>query len=151
MTSNGGYALHGSQPSQNLAGSALEMCSNEPLTGYFRNGRRSPADPRERTTLPFLSGYCATCPDDYGLHTVCAQMTQDFLEFTRSKGNDLSTAHPPSFPGLKAGDKWCLCASRWFEAFQAGKAPNVFARATNAANLQQEQISALLSKAVDMM
>jgi uncharacterized protein (DUF2237 family) len=107
--------------------------------------------PKKNTLDSFLlKGYCATCPDDYGLHTVCAQMTQDFLDFTRSKGNDLSTPHPPGFPGLQEGDKWCLCASRWFEAFQVGKAPNIFARATNVANLQQEQISNLLSKAIDM-
>jgi uncharacterized protein (DUF2237 family) len=77
-------------------------------------------------------------------------MTQEFLDFTRSKGNDLSTPFPPAFPGLKAGDKWCLCASRWFEAFQVGKAPNIFARATNSASLQQDQINNLLSKAIDM-
>lgn len=105
----------------------------------------------ERELDDVFSGYCATCPDDYGLHTVCAQMTQEFLDFTRSKGNDLSTAHPPSFPGLKLGDKWCLCASRWFEAFQAGKAPNILARATNVVGLQNDQISTLLSKAVDMV
>ncbi|CAF3953698.1 unnamed protein product [Adineta steineri] len=132
MTINGGFALNGNQSFQNLAGTSLEMCSNAPLTGYFRNG------------------YCATCPDDYGLHTVCAQMTQEFLDFSLSKGNNLITPHPPTFPGLKEGDKWCLCASRWFEAFQVGKAPNIFARATNLANLQQEQITNLLSKAIDM-
>jgi uncharacterized protein (DUF2237 family) len=77
-------------------------------------------------------------------------MTQEFLDFTRSKGNDLSTPHPPVFPGLRPGDKWCLCASRWLEAFQVGKAPNIFARATNSANLQQVQINALLSKAIDL-
>lgn len=97
----------------------------------------------------FLSGFCATCPDDFGLHTVCAQVTQDFLDYTRIRGNDLSTPHPPMFPGLKSGDKWCLCVSRWFEAFQAGKAPNVLARATNAAHLNRDQINALLSKATD--
>lgn len=98
-----------------------------------------------------LAGYCATCPDDYGVHTVCAQITQDFLEFTRSRGNDLSTAHPPSFPGLKEGDRWCLCLSRWLEAYRVGKAPSIHARATNMANLQQEQISTLLSRAMDMV
>ncbi|CAM4860472.1 unnamed protein product [Rotaria socialis] len=133
MTINGGFALNGNQSFQNLTGTALEMCSNAPLTGYFRNG------------------YCATCPDDHGLHTVCAQMTNEFLDFTRSHGNDLTTPHPPYFPGLQVGDKWCLCAARWFDAFQVGKAPNIFARATNSANLQQEQINNLLSKAIDMM
>ena len=85
------------------------------------------------------------------MHTVCAQVTQEFLDFTRSRGNDLSTAHPPSFPGLKDGDKWCLCVSRWFEAYKAGKAPNIIARATNNAHLRQEQIDALLSKAIDVL
>ena len=129
------------------------MCSDAPLTGYFRNGN---IDAYAETTyahglaVSIFAGFCATCPDDYGVHTVCAQITQEFLEFTRSRGNDLSTAHPPSFPGLKQGDKWCLCVSRWFEAFNAGKAPGILARATNVASLQQEQISALLSKAIDM-
>ena len=77
-------------------------------------------------------------------------MSQEFLDFTRSQGNDLTTPFPPAFPGLKVGDKWCLCASRWFEAFQVGKAPNIFARATNIATLQQDQINNLLSKAIDM-
>jgi uncharacterized protein len=98
-----------------------------------------------------LVGYCATCPDDYGLHTVCAQITQEFLDFTRSRGNDLSTAHPPSFPGLKDGDKWCLCLSRWFEAYRVGKAPNICARATNSIGLHQDQMNILLSKAVDIV
>lgn len=98
----------------------------------------------------YFAGYCATCPDDYGLHTVCAQMTQEFLDFSQAQGNDLTTPYPPSFPGLQPGDKWCLCASRWFEAFQLGKAPNIFAKATNMATLQQQQISTLLSKAIDL-
>ena len=132
MNGNGASPLNGRQTFHNLLGTSMEICSNAPLTGYFRNG------------------YCATCPDDYGLHTVCAQMTDEFLDFTRSRGNDLSTAHPPSFPGLRTGDKWCLCASRWFEAFQMGKAPNIFAQATNSLNLNQEQINSLLSKAIDM-
>jgi len=117
---------------QNLLGTSLEICSTSPLTGYFRNG------------------YCASCPDDYGVHTVCAQVTQDFLDFTRAKGNDLSTANPPSFPGLKVGDKWCLCVSRWFQAYRAGKAPAICAKATNPMYLQQEQINVLLSKAIDL-
>jgi uncharacterized protein len=132
MPENGVYSLSGNTLFQNLLGGTMQVCSDAPLTGYFRNG------------------YCATCPDDHGMHTVCAQLTQEFLDFTRSRGNDLSTPHPPHFPGLKEGDKWCLCASRWFEAFEAGKAPNIFASATNSAHLRQTQISALLSRAIDL-
>jgi len=97
----------------NIYGRPLEICSTSPLTGWFRDG------------------YCRTDRNDRGIHVVCATMTQEFLTFTRNQGNDLSTAHPPSFPGLKPGDRWALCATRWYEAFTAGSAPLVKLDATH--------------------
>ncbi len=95
-------------PSLNVLGDALHPCSDDPKTGFFRNGA------------------CDTCAEDSGSHTVCAVMTDEFLEFSRSVGNDLSQAHPQfGFPGLKAGDQWCLCAGRFLEAHEAGVAPRV--------------------------
>jgi uncharacterized protein (DUF2237 family) len=92
----------------NVLGTPLQGCCHDPLTGFYRDG------------------YCRTGPDDKGLHTVCAVMTDEFLFFSRMRGNDLSTPVPEfGFPGLKAGDKWCLCVSRWAEALAAGKAPPV--------------------------
>ena len=91
-----------------MLGGVLLPCSVAPLTGFFRDG------------------CCRTGPDDVGVHTVCAVMTPEFLEFTVAAGNDLVTPHPEwNFPGLVAGDRWCLCAARWLEAFHAGKAPPV--------------------------
>ena len=103
------------EPKQlNVLGSKLVECSTNPLTGYFRNG------------------CCDSDEFDYGMHTVCALMTNEFLEFSKSKGNDLSTPRPEySFSGLKEGDFWCLCASRWLEAYKAGKAPKVKLSSTN--------------------
>ena len=98
----------------NVLGEELETCSMQPLTGFYR------------------TGCCETGPDDVGRHTVCAIMTADFLEFSRSRGNDLSTPAPQfGFPGLKPGDRWCLCLARWVEAYQANKAPWVLLRATH--------------------
>jgi len=97
----------------NIYGRSLEICSTSPLTGWFRDG------------------YCRTDRNDRGVHVVCATMTQDFLTYTRNQGNDLSTPHPPSFPGLKPGDRWALCAGRWYEAFTAGFAPLVKLDATH--------------------
>ena len=91
----------------------LEPCSLNPLTGFFRDG------------------YCRTANEDYGSHTVCARVTKDFLDFTKSRGNDLSTPRRPSFPGLKHGDYWCLCAVRWLEAFKLGKVTAMKLKATN--------------------
>ena len=89
------------------------------MTGYYRNG------------------CCETGGDDFGVHTVCAVMTDDFLTFSKNAGNDLSTPMPQyGFNGLKAGDKWCLCASRWAEALEAGQAPQVLLEATHAATLE---------------
>ena len=97
---------------KNLMGEGLELCSSSPLTGYDRQG------------------YCKTLPDDSGTHTVCAQVDNRFLEYTKSKGNDLSTPRG-GFPGLVEGDSWCLCALRWRQAQEDGKAPKVRFEATN--------------------
>jgi uncharacterized protein len=85
------------------------------------------------------------------VHTVCAQATQEFLDFTRSQGSGLSTGNPPSFPGLTAGDEWCLCVSSWFEAYRVGKAAAICAKATNhPMYFQQEQMNMLLSTANEL-
>ena len=103
----------------NVLGEPLQPCSMNPLTGFYRDG------------------CCKTGEDDRGKHIVCAQMTVDFLNYTKSRGNDLTTAIPQfGFPGLKPGDQWCLCASRWKEALDAGKAPPVQLRATHEAALE---------------
>jgi uncharacterized protein (DUF2237 family) len=98
----------------NILGTRLKACSTDPLTGYFRDG------------------VCRTAEHDAGTHTVCAVMTDAFLDYTRSMGNDLSTPMPAyGFPGLKAGDRWCLCALRWKEAHEAGCAPLIDPEATS--------------------
>lgn len=100
-------------------GGDLEACSFLPLTGYFRDG------------------CCRTGADDYGVHVVCARMTEEFLAFSRQRGNDLTTPRPEfDFPGLQPGDQWCLCAARWQEALEAGKAPPVVLAATAEAALE---------------
>lgn len=92
----------------NVLGTALEGCCSDPMTGFFRDG------------------LCRTGPDDHGSHTVCVILTQEFLEFSRARGNDLITPMPEyDFPGLKEGGCWCLCAARWREALEAGCAPKV--------------------------
>jgi len=97
----------------------------------------------------YRDGCCATGPQDTGRHVVCAVMTEEFLEFTKSKGNDLSTPIPAfRFPGLKPGDRWCLCALRWKEAYEAGKAPLVKLEATHEAALRYVSIDMLTQKAV---
>ena len=103
---------------KNVLGSKLEFCSLRPMTGFYRNG------------------CCETDENDMGLHTVCAEMTDEFLEFSKSVGNDLSTPRPEfDFRGLVQGDLWCLCASRWQQAFESGKAPKVKLSSTNIATL----------------
>jgi uncharacterized protein (DUF2237 family) len=98
----------------NVFGEPLIGCCSDPMTGFYRDG------------------YCRTSNADTGTHVVCAVMTDDFLEYTKSKGNDLSTPIPAyQFPGLKPGDKWCLCVNRWLEAEKAGKAPNIDLKATD--------------------
>ena len=104
---------------KNVLGANLEVCGLDPKTGFYRDG------------------CCNTGPNDHGTHTVCAVMTEAFLDFTRSRGNDLSTPRPEyQFPGLKPGDQWCLCAMRWEEARQAGCAPYVRLEATNIKTLE---------------
>ena len=102
---------------KNVLGGELALCCRDPLTGFYRDGT------------------CRTGDDDHGVHTVCIRATAAFLAFSKSRGNDLSTAHPPGFPGLKPGDQWCLCAARWQEAFEAGMAPQVVLEATHEATL----------------
>lgn len=116
---------------KNVLGEDLESCSTDPMTGWFRNG------------------CCDTGPGDTGVHTVCAVMTDDFLAFSKEAGNDLSTPHPEhGFPGLKAGDRWCLCAPRWQEALEAGMAPKVVLSATHILSLEWTSMKDLEAHAV---
>lgn len=102
------------EDSVNVLGAPLVPCSTDPLTGFFRDG------------------CCNTCSEDAGSHTVCIEVTQEFLEYSRFAGNDLSTSHPEfEFPGLKEGDRWCLCAGRWLEAHEQGMAPHIFLQNTH--------------------
>jgi uncharacterized protein (DUF2237 family) len=103
----------------NVLGTPLVPCSTSPMTGYYRDG------------------CCNTGAGDFGAHTVCAEVTEAFLAFSKAQGNDLSTPRPEfQFPGLKPGDRWCLCASRWQEALDAGMAPPVVLEATHASTLE---------------
>ena len=116
---------------KNVLGGALIPCSVAPMTGFFRDG------------------CCHTSPEDIGSHTVCAVMTSDFLSFSKANGNDLTTPRAEySFPGLKPGDSWCLCAARWEQARLAGVAPNVILSATNAACLSVVTLEDLRAHAV---
>ncbi len=104
---------------RNVLGTDLKTCSVDPMTGWYRDG------------------CCNTGPGDTGLHTVCARVTDEFLAFSKSAGNDLSTPHPEfDFPGLKHGDQWCLCVTRWVEAYHAGVAPMVDLEATHISALE---------------
>jgi uncharacterized protein len=115
-----------SRSARNVLGGLLKPCSESPRTGFFRDG------------------CCNTGPDDVGLHVVCAVMTAAFLEFSKSRGNDLSTPMPQfDFPGLQPGDRWCLCAARWREALRAGMAPLVVLEATHEAALAVVPLSDL--------
>jgi uncharacterized protein (DUF2237 family) len=115
---------------KNIFGETLISCSNDPLTGYFRDG------------------CCNTDKLDFGAHTVCAVMTDEFLAFSKTAGNDLSTPRPEwGFSGLKSGDRWCLCALRWKEAFDAGMAPKVVLEATNEKTLEFIEIKDLIEHA----
>lgn len=116
---------------RNVLGGPLEPCCFAPRTGYFRDG------------------YCRTDAYDRGSHTVCAEMTAEFLEFTRTRGNDLTTPHPAyDFPGLKPGDRWCVCASRWQEAYEAGCAPPVILEACHEGALRLVTIEALRESSI---
>jgi uncharacterized protein len=111
----------------NVFGTPLESCGTDPLTGFYRDG------------------CCETGPDDLGVHTVCVVATEEFLRFSREAGNDLSTPRPEfRFSGVRPGDRWCVCAARWREAWQAGKAPPVVLTATHEATLEYVPLSELV-------
>ena len=122
-----------SENNSNVLGEPLEICGEDPMTGYFRDGS------------------CRTDKNDYGSHTVCAFVTEEFLEFSKIKGNDLKTPRPDlNFQGLKEGDSWCLCANRWLEAYQNGAAPKVKLRSTNVKALDVISLEILKANAVDI-
>lgn len=129
----GGGGEPGGRPAaSNVLGGPLLPCSVAPLTGFFRDGT------------------CHTCAEDHGLHSLCAEMTAEFLAFSAARGNDLTTALPQfGFPGLKPGDRWCLCAGRWEEARRAGCAPKVLLEATHVATLQVVRLQDLIDHAAD--
>jgi uncharacterized protein (DUF2237 family) len=119
------------ETAKNVLGGELEPCSLDPVTGFFRNG------------------CCETAAEDTGLHTVCAVMTAEFLAFSKATGNDLSTPRPEfAFPGLKPGDRWCLCAPRWKEALDAGAAPQLVLEATHEETLAIVPLGVLKDHAV---
>jgi len=116
----------------NVYGKELETCCDNPKTGFFRNGR------------------CDTCKEDLGVHTVCILATEEFLVFSKGAGNDLSTPRPEfNFPGVKPGNRWCLCAMRWKEAYEQGKAPPVFLESTHEATLKLVDFNILQQFAVN--
>jgi uncharacterized protein (DUF2237 family) len=116
----------------NVMGGKLEVCGTDPMTGFYR------------------SGCCDTGPGDYGLHLVCAQMTADFLRYSKAQGNDLTTPAPVhGFDGLKPGDRWCLCVERWKEALDANMAPPVFLAATHVSALEFVALDDLKRHALD--
>jgi uncharacterized protein (DUF2237 family) len=117
----------------NVLGTALEPCGMDPVTGFYRDGE------------------CATGPQDQGRHTVCVRVNREFLEYSKEQGNDLMTPMPEyGFPGLKNGDQWCVCAARWKEAYDAGKAAPVVIRATHARSLKIISLDALKAHAIDL-
>ena len=119
--------------SVNVFGEQLETCGDDPMTGFFRDG------------------CCNTSEQDVGSHTVCVEVSDEFLEYSRFRGNDLSTPVPEfEFPGLKAGDRWCLCAARWLEAQDAGMAPRVYLRRTHQRALEIVPMELLRQYAVDL-
>lgn len=119
--------------SLNVFGEALELCSSSPKTGFFRDG------------------CCNTSAEDIGSHTVCVEVTRDFLEFSRAQGNDLSTPVPEfDFPGLRPGDRWCLCAERWLQAQQHDAAPRVVLMGTHQRALDIVPLEVLREFAVDL-
>ena len=123
----------GGGSAKNVLGTRLEICSLQPMTGFFRNG------------------CCDTSPEDVGSHTVCCVVTAEFLAFSKASGNDLSTPMPEyGFPGLQPGDRWCLCAPRWQEALDAGQAPRVVLRATHQGALAHCELEDLKKHAVDL-
>ena len=120
-------------PSVNVFGAPLAQCSNNPLTGFFRDG------------------CCNTSDFDAGSHTVCIEATAEFLAYSRSRGNDLSTPRPElGFDGVSPGDRWCLCAARWLEAYQAGSAPKVYLTSTHLRALEIVPLALLRDFALDL-
>jgi hypothetical protein len=118
---------------RNVLGGPLEPCGTEPLTGFYRDG------------------LCSSGPEDLGRHTVCAVVSSEFLTFQQRVGNDLSTPRPEyGFPGLRPGDRWCVVAARWLQAYQAGAGAGVVLAATNARTLEVVPIEALRQAAVDV-
>jgi hypothetical protein len=118
---------------KNVLGGPLKVCGRDPMTGYFRDG------------------CCNTDASDRGSHTICTRVTAEFLELSKRRGNDLSTPAPAhKFPGLKPGDSWCLCASRWKEAYEAGAAPRVYLAATHERALDIVSLDALREYALDL-
>lgn len=118
---------------KNVLGGELELCSSDPVTGFLRDG------------------CCQTCKEDVGSHTVCSVVTDDFLNYSKQQGNDLSTPRPEfEFPGLKDGDAWCLCAGRWLQAYEAGMAPRVKLKSTHARALDIIALEDLKSLAIDL-
>jgi len=118
---------------RNVLGEEMEDCGTSPMTGFFRDG------------------CCRTGPDDQGLHILCAEMTQEFLTFSKLAGNDLSTPMPEyHFPGLQPGDRWCLCVLRWKEALEAGAAPPVVLAATHVSTLEFVDLDDLRAHALDL-
>ncbi|KPQ33851.1 MAG: hypothetical protein HLUCCA11_16995 [Phormidesmis priestleyi Ana] len=116
---------------QNVLGTELKSCCTSPMTGFYRDG------------------ICQTGPQDRGVHVVCAQLTEAFLRYTKAQGNDLSTPRPEyNFPGLKPGDRWCLCASRWKEALDDGVAPPVVLASTHKAALEYVSLETLKAHSV---
>jgi uncharacterized protein (DUF2237 family) len=121
------------EPSINVLGQQLAPCGVDPVTGFLRDG------------------CCNTCAEDVGSHTVCVEITDSFLEYSRFAGNDLSTPHPEfGFPGLKEGDRWCLCAARWLEAHEKGMAPKVFLNNTHTKALDIVPLALLRDFAVQV-
>jgi uncharacterized protein (DUF2237 family) len=119
--------------SVNVFGEALETCSENPMTGFFRDG------------------CCNTSAQDGGSHTVCVELTTEFLEYSRSRGNDLMTPQPAyGFPGLREGQRWCLCASRWLEAYRADKAPRVYLKRTHRRALKIVPLDILKAHSLDL-
>ncbi|MBK36953.1 MAG: hypothetical protein CME26_15665 [Gemmatimonadetes bacterium] len=117
---------------RNVLGNELQGCSTDPMTGFYRDG------------------CCRTGGEDQGLHILCAEMTAEFLEFSKSRGNDLSTPVPSfNFDGLKPGDRWCLCVTRWAEALEAGMAPPVVLEATHVSALEFADLDDLKAHAVE--
>ena len=118
---------------RNVLGGPLQPCSTDPLTGFYRTGT------------------CSSGPEDVGSHTVCAVVSAEFLDLQRRLGNDLSTPRPEyGFPGLRPGDRWCVVAARWMQAYQAGAAAGVVLAATNARALEVVPMEALRQHAVDV-